>query len=168
VGLFTGASTRDTVIAWAFVLVQAALLLAILLLPAADDWTNPAWLATAARWLEFMGFVVLALGLLNLGTALTPLPLPVPHGTMRSGGLYRIVRHPIYSGVMALAIGAAIRSCNVVIAVAAAGLVALFATKARWEERRLAERYPEYEDYAARTPRFVPFWPVGLSRPRRG
>ena len=165
-GLLTGENTRDTVVAWVFVAVQAALLLAILLLPAGDDWSNPAWVATAARWLELVGFVVLATGLVNLGTALTPLPIPVPHGTLRTGGLFRFVRHPIYSGVMALAIGAAIRSTNTVILLAAAALVVLFTAKARWEERRLAERYADYDDYAARTPRFVPFWQV--SRPRRG
>jgi protein-S-isoprenylcysteine O-methyltransferase Ste14 len=32
----------------------------------------------------------------------------------------------------------------------------LLTAKARWEERRLAQRFEGYAEYAARTPRFVP------------
>ena len=34
--------------------------------------------------------------------------------------------------------------------------VVFFHVKARWEEAQLAERYPGYREYAARTPRFIP------------
>ena len=30
--------------------------------------------------------------------------------------------------------------------------------KARWEEARLAERFPDYPEYARRTGRFIPRW----------
>jgi protein-S-isoprenylcysteine O-methyltransferase Ste14 len=39
-----------------------------------------------------------------------------------------------------------------------------FNVKARWEEARLAESYPGYRAYAARTPRFVPFLPRSVIR----
>lgn len=159
-GLFGGESGRDTVEAWAFVIVQAVLLVAILVLPTGDAWQTPAWLVRAAEILQWLGIAILVVAFVNLGRSLTPLPTPVPHGELRTGGLYRLVRHPIYTGVLALAIGAAIRSANVAIAGAAALLTLLFMAKARWEERRLAERYAGYAEYAASTPRFVPFWPV--------
>lgn len=167
-GLFSGETRRDTVQAWAFVLVQAGLLLAIVVLPGGDAWTTPQWLDQGARLLQWLGLAILAVAFVNLGRSLTPLPTPVPHGELRTGGLYRFVRHPIYTGVLALAVGAAIRSASVAKAVAAALLTLLFMAKARWEEQRLADRYADYEEYARTTPRFVPFWPVrGRSRGER-
>ena len=147
---------RDRLVAWALLAVQLGLLAAIFLLPPGDAWTTPSWLRTVARVLEILGLVVLGIGLLNLGRSATPLPTPVQGGELRSTGLYRYVRHPIYSGVMALAVGSAITSGSVVIASAALALVGWLAIKARWEERRLSARYPDYAAYAARTPRFIP------------
>jgi hypothetical protein len=77
---------------------------------------------------------------------------------VRTGGFYRWVRPPIYAGIMALTVGLAIRSSSVAVAVATAALIAWLMVKARWEESRLEARYPAYVAYAARTPRFVPFW----------
>ena len=147
---------RDRVVAWMLLAVQLGLLAAIFLLPPGDAWTTPSWLKTGSRVLEILGLVVLGIGLLNLGRSATPLPTPVRGGELRSAGLYHYVRHPIYSGVMALAVGSAITSGNVTIAVAALALVGWLAIKARWEERRLSARYPDYATYAARTPRFIP------------
>jgi protein-S-isoprenylcysteine O-methyltransferase Ste14 len=153
----TEKNPRDRAVAWLFVAVQALLLAAVFLLPAGSAWTTPGWLSFTAHALSLIGLVALVIGLIHLGRAATPLPLPVPGGSLRSQGLYRYVRHPIYTGVMALAIGSAIPSGNVWIAVSALALVGWFAVKARWEERHLAATYPGYEDYAARTPRFVPW-----------
>lgn len=164
-GLLTADTPRDTAIAWAFVAGQFALLALILVLPAGDAWAAPTWAATTARWLEWAGMAVLVVGIVNLGRSLTPLPSPVDHGELRTGGLYRVVRHPIYTGIMALAVGATVLSASVAVAAATAALVVLFAGKARWEEEKLRARYPGYAAYAARTPRFVPFWPGGGGRP---
>lgn len=163
-GLLGGESPRETVIAWAFVLVQGALILAVLLLPADDAWVLSPAADTVATALEWVGTLILVVGLVNLGRSLTALPTPVPHGELRTGGLYRLVRHPIYTGVLALAAGASVRSGSPVVALASAGLCGWFMAKARWEEGRLRARYPGYDAYAAATPRFVPGWPFGADR----
>jgi protein-S-isoprenylcysteine O-methyltransferase Ste14 len=147
---------HDRVVAWALLGVQLSLLAAIFLLPSGDAWTVPGWVRTGARVLAFAGLALLGIGLLHLGRSATPLPTPVQGGQLRSGGLYRYVRHPIYTGVIALAIGSAIPSGSVAIAAATLALIAWLEIKARWEERRLVDRYPEYAAYAARTPRFIP------------
>lgn len=165
-GILSADNPRDTAVAWVFVTVQFALLVLIVVLPTGDAWTNPTWLAHAATALQWLGGAVLVVGLFNLGRSLTPLPSPVPHGELRTGGLYRLVRHPIYSGILALTIGVAIRSTSWGVVAATVGLTGWFMAKARWEERRLAARYPDYGAYAARTPRFVPFWPVPTANRR--
>jgi hypothetical protein len=49
--------------------------------------------------------------------------------------------------------------------VAAAALCALLVVEAAWEERQMRARFPEYQAYARRTPRFVPW--LGGSRAAR-
>jgi len=162
VGILSAETPRDTVVGWLFVVVQFALLAAIVLEGGGQDWAAPPWLATSAWWLQGAGVIVLVTGLLGLGRSLTALPSPVPHGELRTGGPYRFVRHPIYSGIMALTLGFAVRSGNAVVAATAVALVVWLAIKSRWEEVRLLARYEGYRAYAARTPRFVPFWPARL------
>jgi len=98
-----------------------------------------------------------------MASALTPSPEPRPGATLRTGGLYRLVRHPMYAGVVLVATAAALLSTVAGDVVVAGVLYAFFALKARYEEGLLVQRYPQYRAYAARTPRF---WP--LPRPRRG
>lgn len=163
-GLLTGDTPRDTAIAWVFVVGQLLLILLVLVLPAGDSWTAPDGVRTAARLVSLAGAAVLVVGLVNLGRSLTPLPTPIAHGELRTGGLYRLVRHPIYTGLIALVAGSAVPSGNPVTVVAVVALTGWFMAKARWEEHHLRRRYPGYDDYAARTPRFVPFWPFGADR----
>lgn len=159
-GILSGDTPRDTALAWVFVLVQFGLLFAILVLPAGDAWVVPGWLDRVAGALELVGMAVLVLGIVNLGRSLTPLPTPIDHAVLKTGGLYRVVRHPIYSGIIALVVGASIRSGSFLVVACTVALIAWFVLKARWEEDHLRRRYPDYDAYAARTPRFVPFWPT--------
>ena len=98
------------VTAWSLLTVQLLLLAAIMFLPGGDDWTAAPWVSGAAWLIEVAGLVVVAAGLLNLGRSATPLPTPVSDGRLRSDGLYRLVRHPIYSGLMAFSVGSSARS----------------------------------------------------------
>ncbi|HMD97602.1 MAG TPA: isoprenylcysteine carboxylmethyltransferase family protein [Terriglobia bacterium] len=74
-------------------------------------------------------------------------------------GLYRVVRHPIYTGDLLLLLGLelALNSWAVIGAVAVAVYVRQQAIR---EERNLIERIPGYDQYCRRTARFVPFLPV--------
>jgi protein-S-isoprenylcysteine O-methyltransferase Ste14 len=151
-----GAPTaRQRLQAWAFVAAQAVLIVALILLPG-GQWVLPDWLQTVGRILGLSGIAVMIVGALGLGRALTPLPLPNGAGDLRTGGLYRLVRHPIYTGLLMFAVGQVLSDPSFLRLTAAVLLIALIAVKARWEERRLAEQFSEYPDYAALTPRFIP------------
>jgi protein-S-isoprenylcysteine O-methyltransferase Ste14 len=62
----------------------------------------------------------------------------------------------MYSAVMLLSLGIALRAGSLPVWVAVAGLGLLFAVKARWEESHLIEALPGYADYIESAPRFVP------------
>jgi len=143
-------------IAWLMVAVQFGLIAVIVLAPGSDVWRLSPATSVLLRIASWTGIVIMVAGAVGLQRGLTAAPLPNAHAQLRDGGLYRLVRHPIYSGLLLFAVASAASSRSLVVSAACVLLVALIAVKARWEERRLAERFPDYAAYAARTPRFVP------------
>ncbi len=72
-------------------------------------------------------------------------------------GPYRWVRHPMYVALMVYFVALALVSAFSPFVFLALLMIALLRRAALAEERPLAERHPgEYEEYAARTPRFIP------------
>jgi protein-S-isoprenylcysteine O-methyltransferase Ste14 len=135
---------------------QGALLLALILLPSGDAWATPGWLTALGFAAVAIGLGIVAFASLNLGTALTATPVPNGKSQLKTGGMYGFVRHPIYSGVLLLAVGLVVRSANWVTLAVGIATVSFFHTKAQWEERQLAEHFEDYASYRAATPRFVP------------
>lgn len=142
---------------WLFVGAQVVLLVALVLLPTGTAWPMPLGLRLVSIGLTAAGLVGIVAASLTLGRALTPTPLPNGRGELRTDGLYRYVRHPIYTGVLAVVVGVTLGSRQWAGLALGVVTVVFFAVKARWEEARLDEMFPGYADYAARTPRFVPF-----------
>jgi protein-S-isoprenylcysteine O-methyltransferase Ste14 len=151
---------RDRRTSWLLVAGQFVLLGLIVLAPGGHTWTVPVVVARAAQGAEAVGILLVVVAATSLGRGLTAAPLPNAHAVLRTGGLYRFVRHPIYTGLLLFALARSLDSGSPLTASACLLLVVLINAKARWEERHLAERFPGYRAYCARTPRFVP----GLSR----
>ena len=126
------------------------------------QWAAPPWVSWAGWLLAAVGATVTIAAFPQLGGALTPLPEPRPDAELTTAGLYGWVRHPIYSGVLAMGWGWTLAHPTLATAAATVALTLLLATKARYEEGLLRQRFANYSEYAARTPRFVP-----RLRPRR-
>ena len=94
---------------------------------------------------------------LRLGSSLTPLPAPREEGGLVTGGLYRYVRHPIYTGALIWALGFTLASAGAYRLLLFAVLCVFFSFKARYEEGLLVQKFPAYSQYAKHTPRFFPF-----------
>jgi protein-S-isoprenylcysteine O-methyltransferase Ste14 len=115
------------------------------------------FLAVLGLIVALAGAAVLGLGALSLGRSFTPFPRPHPRAEFRQRGAFRLVRHPIYGGVVLVALGWSVADAPLGL-IPTALLAAFFDLKARREEVWLAERYPEYANYCLRTPyRFVPW-----------
>ncbi len=147
-------STRSA--GWAFVGVQVVLLGGLILLPGADHWVLSTSMERTAHAVALVGVAVVGFAAVGLGSALTATPVPKATAGLRTGGLYRFMRHPIYSGVLLFVVGTAVASGSIWKLAVAIVSVVFFNLKARWEELRLQAAYPGYGAYAERTPRFIP------------
>ena len=103
------------------------------------------------------GALLVVLGVLSLGSSFTPLPRPRARTRLRQGGIFRLVRHPVYGGAILIGLGWSLADAPLGL-LPTLLLAVLFDLKARREEDWLIERFPEYAAYRTRTPRrFVPW-----------
>jgi protein-S-isoprenylcysteine O-methyltransferase Ste14 len=123
------------------------------------DWGRSTAVRATTGGLALGGGAILAVGSGSLGRGLTVSPLPNDHAQLRTDGLYGLVRHPIYSGVIALSLARTLHSRDRRQVALTAMLIVLLEGKSSFEEKALRQRFAEYSTYAAGTPRFVP---VGL------
>lgn len=73
-------------------------------------------------------------------------------------GIYRYIRHPMYSSLLFLAWGALLKSVTIsTLILTGVATVALFATAKAEEAENLVSFGTEYRDYMRRTRLFVPF-----------
>ncbi len=146
---------KEALMSWFFVLVQSALLIILIFITANRDDVSLV-IVTFGRVVEFCGVVVLLNSIYDLRKSLTALPSPKQNGELQVHGLYRIVRHPMYVGVITLSLGLALIGGSLQKYILVGSLVLLFSIKARYEERLLLRKYPGYLEYMKRTPRFIP------------
>lgn len=146
---------------WVF--LQAVLMLGYVVLPC----YRPSWLMVqppllygiwAISGLLFLGAaILLGKGLVDLGGSLTPLPYPREDGQLVQSGIYSIVRHPLYSGIILAAKAYAIGQLSLSHLAATLVLVVFFNFKANQEELWLSQKYSEYPDYQQRVKKLIPW-----------
>lgn len=104
-----------------------------------------------------IGVAVIAASAINLGRSLTPFPRPLPSAHLVTDGAYRLVRHPIYFGVLLTALGYALYSQSPLRVLLTLVLAVFFALKAEREEKWLSEQYADYPRYRARVKKLIPW-----------
>ena len=143
-----------------YVLVQAILLIALFfgpkdLLGLPTKVNQGLWLA--GQILFYLGIVIAIWAAILLGPNLTPLPKPKPSGQLIQTGLYKLVRHPIYFGVILVSFGWAGIEQTIYTLVLAFIVLIFFDLKSRQEERWLTQKFSEYAEYKMTTKKLIPF-----------
>lgn len=103
------------------------------------------------------GGALLAAAIAALGRALTPLPYPRSAAPLTQTGAYAIVRHPMYSGGLAVCLGWALHVQSALTLLYVVLLFLLLDAKSRREERWLAAKFPSYDAYRRRVRKLIPF-----------
>jgi protein-S-isoprenylcysteine O-methyltransferase Ste14 len=143
-----------------WVAIQAVMFVLLALAGTAGPaWGEP-WLAAgrlAGAVLAGTGLVVAVLGMVGLRENLTAVPRPVEGGRLVESGIFGLVRHPIYTGIIAAAFGWGLVTASPPALVVALGLGFFFDLKSRREEAWLLAAYPAYGDYQRRVRKLIPF-----------
>jgi protein-S-isoprenylcysteine O-methyltransferase Ste14 len=149
-----------------YVVLQTLLFVLVLVGPGTwSGWTDwVGWEFRGNRASLWAGAVLVACGaglaiagVRKFGPRLTALPYPAEGGTLLDTGPYRLVRHPIYSGVILVAFGWACWRQGWLTFVYATLLFLFLDIKARREEQWLLAKFSTYGDYRRRVRKLVPF-----------
>jgi len=127
----------------------------------------PGWPAWPPLWstigvvvgliLGSIGALLILAGIFSLGRNLAAVPHPKDDATLVEKGAYRLVRHPIYSGIILGAFGWALLRNGTLTLLYALILFLFFDIKSRREEKWLSRKFPQYRTYQQRVRKLIPF-----------
>jgi protein-S-isoprenylcysteine O-methyltransferase Ste14 len=129
---------------------------------------RPTWLEINSSHLLYFTWGVVAVlalsalmflgkGLIDLGKQLTPLPYPKEDGELVQTGIYSLVRHPLYSGLIFLTLSWAIFQMSLTHLFAILIIFIVLNAKASKEEAWLSEKFPEYTQYRQKVKKLIPW-----------
>lgn len=104
------------------------------------------------------GLMIAIIGRLQLGANWVDLEdyQVLPNQSLIVNGIYRYIRHPIYTGDILLVLGLQL-TLNSWLVLAVPLLVLIVVRQAIVEESLLATRFTDYGPYSSQTKRFIPF-----------
>lgn len=103
------------------------------------------------------GVILATAGTSHLGRNLTPFICPKANSILLEQGAYRLVRHPIYSGILLIAFGWGLWVHGWLTLCYGLILFIIFDLKSRREEEILRRAFPGYAAYSLRVKRLIPF-----------
>ena len=144
---------------WIYVLIQVIVIGLILVFSCRDINTFEVKSINSIIGITIVviGLILALLSFIDFGQIVTPNPVPLQNYTLKTAGMYKYIRHPIYSSVLFMLLGVVILSQSM------SGLVLWFlglffiAFKTRFEEEQLILKFPEYPEYSKRTKKLIPF-----------
>ncbi len=142
-------------------LIQGILLIGFVFLP-----VYPSIKFTASDWfyinssiaivIGLIGIIFLGKGLLDLGNNITPLPYPKADGKLIQTGVYGVVRHPLYSGLIFTTLAWSIWQLSLSHLLVTIIIFSVLNAKSSREEIWLTEKFPEYLEYQQKVKKFIP------------
>ncbi len=154
---------------WALVSIQFLLIAGIVLIPGGTRapggalWSIGARAAGFGSGIRVVGLLLIVVGAVQLGRHAHVHPAPTSDAVLRTNGLFRYVRHPIYTGVLIITAATTAVSESAAHIVLWCALVCVLTFKARFEETLLRTQFVDYANYENHTGRFLPRF--GRNRP---
>jgi protein-S-isoprenylcysteine O-methyltransferase Ste14 len=143
-----------------WLLIVATAWVGLRLIPG-SDWSR---LSLHASWIRWPGLALLVVATVftlwarfSLGSMWSSAVVEREGHELRTDGPYRIVRHPIYTGILGMLLGSALLDGFGRWTLALIGGGAVVLLKVRAEERLLSDVFPdEYDRYRRRVPALMP------------
>ncbi|TKB97672.1 methyltransferase family protein [Pedobacter cryophilus] len=139
-----------------YVTLQFSLILGYFFIPRFLAFELPNYIQIFALILSIFGLFIIVLALIQLNKNLTPFPSPKANAVLIKEGLYRYVRHPIYTGIIFFVFFYALHTHHLPRLFLALLLYGLFSFKSIYEEAMLINKFAEYKNYQKHTGRFFP------------
>lgn len=105
--------------------------------------------------ITIIGFLIIVIAILQLNKNLSPFPTPKSNSELIQTGLYKYMRHPIYTGILIMFFSYALYVNSSFKLIIAFILFILFYFKSSYEEERLQKIFPKYQLYKKSTRRFL-------------
>ena len=122
----------------------------------------PQW---PAQLVLIIGLIEVVWAFMQLRNFISVWPTPTDNSELVTWGLFSIVRHPIYSGIILITGGYAFYQADLYKLIVCLALFILFYFKSAYEEKRLSERFKIYPRYKKRVGRFFPKLPSFWTKP---
>ena len=125
----------------------------IIILLIGGDWLIPIW-----AWILFaLGLAIFFWAVASLGgDNFTIMPAPRTGNTLSKKGIYRILRHPMYTAVLVCGIAVGFGSPSLARWIALAVCFVVLILKVRHEEELLTARHPDYPQQMKGVARLFP------------
>ena len=139
-----------------YVTIQFILFIAYILPITALRFSTYEILKTIGLITLILGILIGIISLLHLNKNLSPFPTPVSGGKLIQVGIYKYVRHPIYTGILLAFFGYGLHTGSGYKLIISLALLILFFFKSKYEEKKLKSIFVDYSMYKKRTGRFLP------------
>jgi protein-S-isoprenylcysteine O-methyltransferase Ste14 len=110
------------------------------------------WLLGYSYWLKIVGLTIAILGLLvvilailQLNKNFSPFPTPKHNSVLLQNGLFKLVRHPIYTRLIFHFFGYRIYQDSKYKLINTLLLIILFHYKTKYEDKQLQNKFPDYK-----------------------
>lgn len=117
----------------------------------------------SATFVNVLGIILVLVGVLmgllsviQLNKNLSPFPTPINGGELIETGLYKYIRHPIYTSILSALVGNGLYSGSAYKILITVTLLILFFYKSQYEEKKLSLVFKDYPEYMKKTGRFLP------------
>jgi len=139
-----------------FVGIQFVLFTIYLLKIKLFSFQLPEFITVSGMIICCLGVIILILALLQLNKNLSPFPSPKSNSELIQAGLYKYIRHPIYTGILLMLLGSGVYQISSYKIGITLILSILFYFKSKYEEQKLTLKYSNYTEYEKVTGRFFP------------
>lgn len=141
---------------WVWITVQAILFSLLIFADFGRNFEATTMTITIARVLEGLALAILFVSIYDLRHSLSIAPQPVENGELQSGGIYKYIRHPMYTAVFLVTTGIALNSGSYWKFVVALLIFIFFRIKTQYEEGLLKAKHPGYKKYMKNTGKYFP------------